>query len=134
MRILAAALLLTTTAGFAALAQPASNGTPMQAGARPAQICIQPMEMPGPGGNVQTHVVNPQTILFYMPDGKVWMNRLNAPCRGLMLHGFEYVTRYDELCSNAVGIRVLESGQVCQLGAFTPYVPAPAPQSRMTNP
>jgi hypothetical protein len=56
-----------------------------------------------------------------MPNGKVWVNRLAAPCRGLMFHGFQYVTRQDELCSNAVSIRVIESGEVCKLGAFAPY-------------
>jgi hypothetical protein len=134
MRIFAAALLLAAAAGVSADAQPTTNGMPMQPGAKPAQICIQPMEMPGPGGNVQTRVLNPQTILFYMPDGKIWMNKLHAPCRGLMLHGFAYLTRYDELCSNAVGIRVLESGQVCELGAFTPYVPPRQPQAQTANP
>jgi hypothetical protein len=67
---------------------------------------------------MNTHVVDPQTILFYTPDGKVWKNTLKTPCRGLMFHGFTFVTRQDEVCENSTGIRVIESGEVCTLGPF----------------
>lgn len=86
-------------------------------------VCLRPFDTPGPGGIIRTHVVDPQTILFYTPDGKVWVNRLKSRCRGLMFHGFEYVTRQDELCSNQTAIRVIESGEVCKLGDFVPYAP-----------
>lgn len=73
-----------------------------------------------------THVVNPRTVVFYMKDRKVWTNTLKVPCRGLEFHGFSYVTRSDQICSNAVPIRVIETGQVCALGQFTP---GPPPQA-----
>ena len=64
------------------------------------------------GGNVclwtymidHTHVVNPRTVLFYTRDGHVWRNDLKSPCPGLDFHGFSFVSRSDQICSNAVGI------------------------------
>ena len=64
-------------------------------------------------------------MLYILRDGKIWKNTLHTPCRGLEFHGFSFVTHYDEICSNAVSIQVIETGQVCQLGDFTPYTPAP---------
>jgi hypothetical protein len=93
---------------------------------KPQQICIRPFDTPT-GSIDHTQVVDPQTILFHMRDGKIWKNTLHAPCRGLEFHGFSFVTHYDELCSNAVAIQVIDTGQVCQLGYFTPYTPPAAP-------
>jgi hypothetical protein len=70
-----------------------------------------------------THVVNPRTVVFYMKDGKAWTNTLKGPCPGLEFHGFGYVTHSDQICSNAVPIRVIETGEVCALGAFAPGAP-----------
>lgn len=112
--ILMGAAMTALLAGFA-LAQPA----PPPAPAHP--VCLRPFDTPGPGGIIQTHVVDPRTILFYTPDGKVWVNHLKSQCRGLMFHGFEYVTHQDELCSNQTAIRVIESGEICKLGDFVPY-------------
>lgn len=84
-------------------------------------VCLRPFDRPGPGGIIHTHVVDPRTILFYTPDGKVWVNHLKSECRGLMFHGFEYMTDQDELCSNQTAIRVVESGEICKLGDFVPY-------------
>lgn len=68
-----------------------------------------------------TTVVNPSTILFHMKNGTVWRNTLQEPCPGLQWHGFAYVLRgEDAVCDNQVPIRVVESGQVCALGRFTP--------------
>lgn len=85
-------------------------------------VCLRPFDTPGPGGLIHTHVVDPRTILFYMPNGKVWVNHLKSQCRGLMFHGFEYVTHEDEICSNQTAIRVIESGEICKLGDFVPYM------------
>jgi hypothetical protein len=63
-----------------------------------------------------------------MRDGKIWKNTLRGPCHGLEFHGFSFVTHYDEVCSNAAAIQVIQTGQVCQLGYFTPYT-APAPET-----
>jgi hypothetical protein len=68
-----------------------------------------------------TTTVDPSTILFHMRNGTVWKNTLKTPCPGLKFHGFSYLTRADEVCSNAQGIQVIETGEACQLGTFTPY-------------
>jgi hypothetical protein len=126
MKWLAVAAL--TAVAVSAQAQQVPNGMQSSGGYGAGPVCLRPFDVSGPGGMIQTHVVDPQTILFTMPNGKVWVNRLSSPCRGLMFHGFEYTTRQDELCSNQTSIRVIESGQVCKLGAFAPYTP-PRPSS-----
>jgi hypothetical protein len=126
MKIVIAAAILAALSLVPAQAQQAPAGSKPPGKAAP--VCLRPFDVSGPGADIHTHVLDPKTILFYMPSGKVWVNNLLSPCRGLMFHGFEYVTHQDELCSNAVAIRVLESGEVCHLGAFTPYTPPPAPQ------
>lgn len=120
MKMLASGL----ASGFlaAALVVPAvaqNTPTPPDA-AKPKQICIRPFDSPT-GSIDHTKVVDPQTILFFMRDGKVWKNTLRGKCPGLEFHGFSFVTHYDELCSNAVSIQVVQTGEVCQLGYFTPY-------------
>ena len=119
MRTLAATVFLAALAAASAQAQP---GLQPSAGSR---VCLRPFDTPGPGGDIHTHVVDPGTILFYMPNGKVWKNTLKGRCPGLMFHGFEYVTHQDEICSNAQAIRVVETGETCELGNFTPYAPGP---------
>ncbi|HUO91389.1 MAG TPA: hypothetical protein VMU22_00625 [Rhizomicrobium sp.] len=120
MKIPTAVALLAAVASLSALAQNSPEQT------KPQQICIRPFDTPT--GNIDhTKIVDPQTILFYMRDGKIWKNTLRGPCRGLEFHGFSFVTHYDELCSNAVAIQVIDTGQVCQLGYFTPYTPPATP-------
>ena len=79
-----------------------------------------------------TEVPDDSTILFHMKGGKIWKNSLPFPCSDLKFQGgFQYTTDIDEICSNLQTIRVIEQGggprlgAVCQLGEFTPYVPAP---------
>jgi hypothetical protein len=118
MKLAAATCLFGLFAAVAASAQPTSGpGHP---------VCIRPFDSPT-GSVDHTHVVDPKTILFYMCDGKIWKNTLPSPCRGLMFHGFSFLTHQDEVCSNAQGIQVVETGEVCQLGAFTAYTPPAAP-------
>jgi hypothetical protein len=74
----------------------------------------------------ETKIVDAKTIDFKMRDGTVYRNALRTPCPGLRFHGFVYVTRMDEICDNLQSIRVLESHEVCLLGAFTKLPPAPA--------
>lgn len=74
-----------------------------------------------------TQTVDPKTVIFHMKNGDEWRNTLTSPCRGLMFHGFAYVTRDGSICDNMQSIMVLESHQVCMLGAFTPEPKAPAP-------
>jgi hypothetical protein len=102
-KIAALAVLLTTAFGTAAPAL--ADSTP---------ICLKTNWID------KTTVVGPQEILFRMKDGKTYSSRLRTPCIGLRNFGFAYVTSYMELCGKSESIRVLETGQVCTLGNFTP--------------
>ena len=73
-----------------------------------------------------TKTVDPSTLIFHMKNGDDWKNTLASPCRGLMLHGFAYVTRDGSICDNMQSIMVLETHEVCLLGAFTRMPPKPA--------
>src|SRR5215472_7488502 len=114
-----AVAVAATLAATAAGAQMVGPQTPT------GPVCLQPALVPGQP-IPRTKVLDPQHILFFTRDGQVWMNRLKTPCRGLMFRGFDVIAFQGEICSNAAAIRVIESGQTCQLGAFTPYTPPPA--------
>lgn len=79
-------------------------------------------------------VLDNQTILFRMLDGRIWRNRLPHPCAGLALQqGFAYVTSLNQLCSLDL-IRVLGPiPTVCGLGSFEPYAPAEGPGANPTD-
>jgi hypothetical protein len=100
--VLAAAAL----AGLAAL--------PAQA----APVCLETFRID------HTHVLDSRNVLFYMKDGKIWHNALKNSCPALNFHGFVMNVRgADTVCSNQQSIKVLQSGEVCMLGEFTPYTP-----------
>ena len=110
---------------FAMLAAALAIGT---AWAAPAvadpQTCIQVTYVD------RTTFVSPRTLLFHMKDGKVWRNTLKTDCLGLRFHGFAYVVRGETVCGNAQAIQVIDNGQVCLLGPFTPDTvskPEPSP-------
>jgi hypothetical protein len=68
-----------------------------------------------------TETPDESTIVFHMKDGKSWTNKLPRRCPGLRFHGFSYVVRgNNEICGNLQSIRVLQTGNVCLLGPFTP--------------
>jgi hypothetical protein len=113
MRFIASAAISALFAVSVANAQPAQPAFLQAAKSRP--VCLEPYLID------HTHTVDPRTILFYMRGGKIWQNTLPGPCPELMFHGFAYVVRGEYICSNMQGIRVLRSGAVCELGAFTPY-------------
>jgi hypothetical protein len=106
-RTLISALALAALTGGVALAQ-----APSATSLRP--LCLWTYTIEG------TTVVNPSTILFHTRDGRTYVNTLKAPCPGLMLHGFVYLTHSSEICSNAVPISVIETHQACALGVFEP--------------
>lgn len=71
-----------------------------------------------------TVVVDDRTVLYYMRGHAVWKNTLRGACPGLKFEqGFSEVIRGGLVCSNTQMIRVMRSGALCSLGAFTPYVP-----------
>jgi hypothetical protein len=119
MKIFAAAIFLTALAATSAQAQPAPGA------GKSGLLCLRPFDAPG-DPIIRTHVVDRQTILFYMRNGKIWKNTLKGPCPGLTFHGFAFMTPEDEVCENSQGIQVIKTGEVCQLGAFTPYTALPS--------
>lgn len=79
-------------------------------------VCIKADEVD------HTKVLNDRQILFYMRGKQVWLNTLQARCSTLPIQdGFAMAANYSEFCANAQSIRVLRTGQFCQLGEFTPY-------------
>ena len=79
-------------------------------------ICIKADEVD------HTKVLNDRQILFYMRGNQIWMNTLQARCVTLPIQdGFAMAANYSEFCANSQSIRVLRTGQFCQLGEFTPY-------------
>jgi hypothetical protein len=102
-KIAAIAVLLATTLGAAAPAL-----------AKDAPICLRTNWID------RTTVVDPQTILFRMKDGKVYRTHLRTPCIGLKFNGFVYQTSFEEVCGGSQSIRVLQTNEVCTLGEFTP--------------
>jgi|SRR5689334_9107813 hypothetical protein len=67
----------------------------------------------------RTKVVDAKTIDFRMRDGTVYRNVLQHSCTSLPFYGFVYTVRVDQICDNLQSIRVLQSHEVCLLGAFT---------------
>ena len=118
MKTLTAAALFAAFTLTPALAQP--GPPPPTTGVGP--VCLRPFDSPQDILN-HTHVLDPQHVLFYMHDGKVWLNTLKGPCPGLAFHGFSFVTPEDEICANSTAIKVIETGETCSLGPFTPYAP-----------
>jgi hypothetical protein len=84
-------------------------------------VCLQTIRID------HTSVKDSRTILFHMKDGKVWQNSLKNACPSLNFHGFIMNIRggADDVCSNQQSIKVIDSGEVCMMGDFTPYSPAP---------
>src|ERR1700742_938476 len=91
----------------------------------------------GPAGNGvclataqidHTDIVNDSAIVFFMKDGKAYMNTMRIPCSSLKMEdAFAYITDAAEVCSNSQTIRVKNSGNFCELGQFTPFTPPKVP-------
>ena len=75
----------------------------------------------------RTEIVDDQTIIFFMPGKKVYINLLPKACRGLSREGrFSYRVSGSQLCSHdritilsafSTGLR---DGRSCRLGYFQP--------------
>ena len=60
-------------------------------------------------------------IDFKMRNGTTYHNDLQGRCADMSFNGFKWVTRgLDEVCEEQQTLRVLDTGQTCQLGKFTP--------------
>ena len=92
--------------------------------ARKANVCLAPAWINN------TEIVDDNTILFKMKDGKMWKNTLQDKCFGLKIEGgFAYEVRGDSICGNQQIIHVLRTHSICSLGEFTPYTPPPKEKS-----
>jgi hypothetical protein len=65
------------------------------------------------------------SITFTMADGKIWRNDLQGKCPDLAFNGFVWSVHADQVCENGQSLRVLGSGEVCELGKFTQMTSAP---------
>lgn len=95
-------------------------------------LAAEPVEAPQcltPERIRQTEIIDDDTILFHMSDGKTWRNTLQYHCPGLRLTGgFAYEVSGAQICGNLQTIHVLRGGPICQLGAFS--LPDPAKSQR----
>jgi hypothetical protein len=85
-------------------------------------VCLQKSQID------HTEIINDGSVVFFMKTGKPYLNTLRFPCPSLTMEGgFAYQTDFPEICSQSQTIRVLRSGNFCELGNFTPFdVPPPA--------
>lgn len=91
----------------------------------------------GPAGNGvclpvaqidHTQILTDNAILFWMKDGKTWVNTLPISCPSLTMEGgFTYVSDPLDVCSNSQTLRVLRSGNFCELGQFEKFDPPKTP-------
>jgi hypothetical protein len=62
-----------------------------------------------------------KTLVIRMRNGKVWSNRLKGDCPSLKFTGFVWVMRDPQgVCEDTQSLRVLQSGEICTLGKFSP--------------
>jgi hypothetical protein len=103
---------LFTVAALFVSAGPAVAGV----GGDAKSVCLKADEVD------HTQVLNDHQILFYMRGKQVWLNTLGGRCATLPIQdGFTWSSSFDEYCSNVETIRVIQTGEFCKLGEFTPY-------------
>jgi len=79
------------------------------------RVCLQLREVQ------RTETPDDRTILFHMRDGKTWRNTLKQNCPMLRTSPWAQVLQNGEMvCSNQQFIHVLQTGNTCTLGEFTP--------------
>jgi hypothetical protein len=74
----------------------------------------------------ESHQVdNGKALLFSMKDGTTYRNNLRSPCPDLVFNGYVWVIRNPDntVCDNVNTIRVLQSGEICMIGAFQKVSP-----------
>ena len=87
-------------------------------------VCLQTAQID------HTEIVNDSAIVFFMKDGKAYMNAMRISCPSLQMEGgFAYENDVAEVCSNSQTIRVKNSGNFCELGQFTPFTAPKMPDA-----
>jgi len=100
--------------------------TMIASAAEAAPICLRTSDM------LETRPAKDgKSIVFKMRDGSAWRNDLHGVCSDLWFNtGFVWTVKNGDgtVCENQNTLRVLNSGQVCTLGAFTQLTPARSEQ------
>lgn len=86
------------------------------AGPASAKICIDTRDI------VSSKSDDGKVMVFKMKNGQTLLNKLRGSCPDLKFNGYVWQLRSGDtqVCENAQSFQVLQSGQVCMLGAFTP--------------
>jgi hypothetical protein len=80
-----------------------------------APVCLRDQDI------TNSHSPDGKVLIVTMRDGKVWVNKLGTPCHGLRFNGFSWVLHQPALiCDDTQALRVLDSGEICMLGKFSP--------------
>jgi hypothetical protein len=92
-----------------------SSGIAQAPASSPGTVCLNLREIQ------RTEVQDDRTILFHMRNGAIWQNRLRQICPMLKTSPWTQVLHgADQVCSNQQFIHVIQTGDTCSLGAFTP--------------
>jgi len=84
-------------------------------GSTPGHVCLNIREVQ------RTETPDDRTIIFHMRDGKIWRNTLKQNCPMLRTSPYTQVVRNgDQVCANQQFIHVIQTGNTCTLGEFTP--------------
>ena len=79
-----------------------------------ADICINARDIVSSEPNQDA-----TSIIFKMRDGKTLQNDLQSACPDLRFYGFSWVLNgTDQVCDQQVGIKVINTGEICHLGKF----------------
>jgi hypothetical protein len=86
------------------------------AGPASAKICIDTRDI------VSSKSQDGKVMVFKMKNGQTLVNQLRGSCPDLKFNGYVWQLRSGDtqVCENTQSFQVLQSGQVCMLGAFTP--------------
>jgi hypothetical protein len=98
--------LVVSVLAATALLSPAANA---------AAVCLRDQDIK------DTQSPDGRTLIVTMRDGKVWKNNLQTPCPGLRFNGFSWALHQPALiCDDTQALRVIDSGEVCMIGKFSP--------------
>jgi len=86
------------------------------AGPASARMCIDTRDI------VSSKSEDGKVMVFEMKNGQTLVNRLQGLCPGLRFNGFVWQLRSGDtsVCEKSQSFQVIQSGEVCMLGAFDP--------------
>jgi len=115
MKISAKILLASAVLAGSLAAVAAAPPVQAQNDQNPNNVCLNPQDIKF------TQTKDSKTIVFQMRDGSAWVNTLIAPCPNLVSSGSAWTqtVHSDFICANKQQITLIQTGNVCRLGAFT---------------